>query len=117
MTVITREQLREYADASTDKNPIHLDDKFARDAGFPSVIAHGMLSAAYLADYLRMSFPEATYRLTRFRAKFRKVTFPGDRLTGSGEVKKVGPVLSVAVRLTNQAGEVTTDADAELQAL
>lgn len=43
---ITREDLRRYADASGDHNPIHLDDEAARALGLEGVIAHGMLTWA-----------------------------------------------------------------------
>jgi len=44
---VTVEQIRQYAEASGDRNPIHLDETFARSAGLPGVIAHGMLTMAF----------------------------------------------------------------------
>src|SRR5207253_3519181 len=44
---VTVEQIRQYADASGDRNPIHLDEAFARSAGLPGAIAHGMLTMAF----------------------------------------------------------------------
>jgi acyl dehydratase len=41
---LTREELRGYADASGDQNPIHQDDGVAAAVGLPGVIAHGMLT-------------------------------------------------------------------------
>ena len=43
---VHREQLRKYAEASGDVNPIHLSDEAAEAAGLPGVIAHGMLTVA-----------------------------------------------------------------------
>jgi len=40
---VTRADVRRYAQASGDVNPIHLDDEAARRAGLPRSIAHGML--------------------------------------------------------------------------
>ena len=39
----TKEHIADYAEASGDHNPIHLDDQFARTVGLPGVIAHGLL--------------------------------------------------------------------------
>lgn len=39
---ITRADLRAYAAASGDHNPIHSDEQVARSVGLPGVIAHGM---------------------------------------------------------------------------
>ncbi|MBC7298360.1 MAG: MaoC family dehydratase N-terminal domain-containing protein [Demequina sp.] len=41
---ISRDTLVRYAAASGDFNPIHYNDAFARQAGLPGVIAHGMLT-------------------------------------------------------------------------
>lgn len=43
---VTRDDVRRYADASGDHNPIHLDDDAARALGLPGVVAHGMLTSA-----------------------------------------------------------------------
>ena len=40
--LVTREDVKAYADASGDQNPMHQDDEVARAAGFPRVVAHGM---------------------------------------------------------------------------
>ena len=45
----TRADLRAYADASGDQNPIHLDDAVATAVGLPGVIAHGMLTMGHAA--------------------------------------------------------------------
>jgi acyl dehydratase len=114
---ITEGQLKEYAEASLDHNPIHLDPQFAKEAGFPSVIAHGMLSMAFLADYLRSHFPASRYDLARMKTRFRKVTFPGDQLTCEGKVKEVLPdgTAVVAVSTRNAKGEITADGEATVR--
>ncbi len=119
MPAVTREQLALYADASGDHNPIHLDAKFAKEAGFPSVIAHGMLSAAFLADFIVARFPESSYRIDKLRTRFRKVTFPGDVLACEGKIKKITPEgrLIVSVWTQNQRGELSTEAEAEIEFL
>ncbi len=43
---ITRAGLVRYAGASGDFNPIHWNERVAREAGLPGVIAHGMLTMA-----------------------------------------------------------------------
>lgn len=43
---MTRAALVQYAGASGDFNPIHWNEKFAREVGLPDVIAHGMFTMA-----------------------------------------------------------------------
>jgi len=47
---VDRERLRAYAEASGDRNPIHLDEDAARSVGLPGVIAHGMWTMGVAAD-------------------------------------------------------------------
>ena len=114
---ITVEQLREYAEASLDSNPIHLDATFAKSAGFPSVIAHGMISMAFLADFMVSHFPESHYQILRMKTRFRKVTFPGDQLTCEGKIKEVHAdgSLSVGLATRNTAGDLTSEGEALLR--
>ena len=43
---LTRADLVRYAGASGDFNPIHWNERLAREVGLPDVIAHGMLTMA-----------------------------------------------------------------------
>lgn len=46
---VTRATLVQYAGASGDFNPIHWNERFAREVGLPDVIAHGMFTMAEAA--------------------------------------------------------------------
>lgn len=41
---VTRADLVHYAGASGDRNPIHWNERFAREVGLPGVVAHGMFT-------------------------------------------------------------------------
>jgi len=73
-----------YAGASGDFNPIHFNDEFARDAGFPSVFSQGMLQAGVLASYVTDWLGADTVR--RFRVQFREQVWPGDVLECSATI-------------------------------
>lgn len=114
---LSRQQLRDYAEASGDRNPIHLDEAVARSVGLPGVIVHGMLSMAFLADYLRGIFPEARYDLKRLSTRFRRVTFPDDKLVLGGIVKRASAAeWAVEVWAKNGKGEITADGEADIRA-
>ncbi|TYR18505.1 hypothetical protein FYJ88_06890 [Corynebacterium urealyticum] len=70
---VTPSQIKDYAEASGDKNPIHVSGVGAKAFGFPAVIAHGMWSAARLLATLEGEIPSAT----RYTVQFAKpVTLP-----------------------------------------
>ena len=85
---ITKDDLKRYGPAAGDPNPIHLDDDFAQSAGHPGVFAHGMLSMGYLGEFL-VAAAGAPACVRKFRARFAKLTWPGDTVTCRGTVTAV----------------------------
>ncbi len=83
--VLTRTDFVRYAGASGDYNPIHHDETFATAAGQPSVFGHGMFSMGLLGTALTDYVGPG--RLTRFRARFGRPTWPGEELTTQIVVK------------------------------
>jgi 3-hydroxybutyryl-CoA dehydratase len=51
-THVTDEMVRNFADLSGDKNPIHLDDEYASKSRFKRRIAHGMLVGGLISRAL-----------------------------------------------------------------
>jgi acyl dehydratase len=79
---VGRDQLRKYADASGDPNPIHLSDEAADAAGLPGVIAHGMLTVATMG---LLFSPYLEYgHVKTFRSRFSGMVFLGDVLRVGG---------------------------------
>ena len=93
--VVTREDVKAYADASGDQNPLHLDDAFARAAGFPGVIAHGMFTMAHLASCL-VRWVGDPAALKRLRAQFRAPVFLGETIVAGGRVRSLDPSTGTA---------------------
>lgn len=103
----TREQIAAYADASGDRNPIHLDDAFARSVGLPGVIAHGLLQMGLLA---RVAGDPR--RLRRLSCRFAGMVQPGETVTFSASEQEG----RVALSAVDGAGRpVLTRASAELE--
>ena len=107
LKTVTVEQIRAYAEASGDRNPIHLDDSFARSVGLPGVIAHGMLTMAF-ANQLLTDWLGNNARVSRLDGRFGGMVLPGDQLTCSGTVAKKDPQsrrVQVNLVVTNPRGE------------
>ncbi|MCI0385835.1 MaoC/PaaZ C-terminal domain-containing protein [Streptomyces sp. CNQ085] len=84
---VTPEAVLQFARASGDTNPIHLDPAAARAAGMPDVIAHGMLTMAWLGRLVTSWAPSE--RLRSLRAAFVAPVPVGDSLTCGGTVAEV----------------------------
>lgn len=108
---ISRTTLALFAGASGDHNPIHIDLDVAKLAGLGDVIAHGMLSMAYLGRALTDWIPQQ--RLRSWRVRFAAITPVHARPTCTGRVVSVtGTVATVELRVTLPDGTVTLTGDA-----
>ena len=63
---ITPGQIRQYASVGGDHNPIHTNPIAAKLFGFPTVIAHGMFSAAAVLANIEGQLPDAMKYSVRF---------------------------------------------------
>ncbi len=114
---ITKLQLVKYAGASGDYNLIHTDDETARRVGLDGVVAHGMLSMAFLGQYLCwLTGPESIRRLT---VRFVEMVRPGDVLTCRGRVKAKelevdGQRVTLELWTENQRAQPVTTGEAEV---
>jgi len=86
--LVTREDIAAYAEASGDRNPLHLDDDFARSVGFPGVIAHGMFTMGHMTAAVVAWAGDAS-SVTAVTAQFRAPVFPGDTLVAGGRVRSI----------------------------
>ena len=106
---LSRTQIIMYAGASGDYNPLHADDKFAREvAGYPGVFAHGMLTMGLTGRAVTDWVGDG--RLTRFGVRFSRQVWPGATLTTTLVVEAIrheeGTALAdLAVSTRNENGE------------
>jgi acyl dehydratase len=89
--LVTRSDVKAYADAGGDQNPLHQDDGFARSVGFDGIIAHGMFTMGHMAACVTDWAGEGT-TVTRIAAQFRAPVFMGERITAGGMIRKIDPI-------------------------
>jgi meromycolic acid (3R)-3-hydroxyacyl-[acyl-carrier protein] dehydratase HadB len=104
---VTVQQIQRYAEASGDRNPIHLDDSFARSAGLPGVIAHGMLTMAFANQAVTDWLGDRSL-LKRLQGRFAGMVRPDDTITVTGTVASKDQEsrrVTINLVVTNQRGE------------
>ncbi len=67
-----------FAEISTDRNPVHLDDEYARDTIFQGRIAHGMLTAGLISAVIGEQLPGHGSVYLGQSLKFLAPVRPGD---------------------------------------
>lgn len=94
--VVTREDVKAYADAGGDQNPLHQDETVARAAGFPGIVAHGMFTMGHLAACVSR-WAGGPERIRRLTAQFRAPVYMGEEIVAAGRVKAVDVERGVAL--------------------
>jgi 3-hydroxybutyryl-CoA dehydratase len=115
--VITQADIQAFAELTGDRNPLHLDEAFARQSRFGRPIAHGALVAGVLSAALGMVLPGPGAIYLSQTLKFLRPVFPGDTVTATVEItafREHKGVLTLRTTCANQAGDLVVDGEAVL---
>ena len=86
--IVIREDVRAYADASGDQNPLHQNDDVARSVGFPGIIAHGMFTMGHLATCVA-AWAGGPENVVRLSAQFRAPVLIGEEIVAGGRIRAI----------------------------
>jgi acyl dehydratase len=107
---------KRYAEASGDPNPIHTDPEFAKSAGLPGCILHGLWTMAQVARANAALADGDPRALKRLSVQFRGMGFPEQEVVVTGTVKEADDGKIVVDTVAEQNGnQIIRNAEAELQ--
>ena len=112
---VTETVINDFAKATGDFNPIHLNQTYAEKTYFKGRIAHGVLSVGYISSVLGNLLPGPGGILLSQDAKFLAPVRIGDVITAKAEVIELIPEknrVKFKTTCTNQKGEVVVEGTA-----
>lgn len=83
---VTDRDIELFAEVSTDRNPVHLNDAYAEASMFKGRIAHGMLTAALISAVIGERLPGHGTVYLRQSMAFLAPVRPGDTVRAEVEV-------------------------------
>jgi 3-hydroxybutyryl-CoA dehydratase len=86
---VTESDIVLFAEVSTDFNPVHLNEEYARTTMFKGRIAHGMLSAGFISAVLGTKLPGPGSIYLGQTLKFKAPVRIGDTVVATLTVKEV----------------------------
>jgi acyl dehydratase len=113
--IVREEDVEAFAWATGDRNPVHLDERYAAGTRFHRRIAHGMLIGSYISGLLGTKFPGPGTIYMSQNMRFLKPVYFGDAIrvvvtvTGYRAEKAI---LSLRTDCYNQRGEQVIAGDA-----
>jgi 3-hydroxybutyryl-CoA dehydratase len=109
------DDIRAFANATGDHNPLHLDEQFAKQTRFGKRIAHGMLSASLISAVIANDLPGQGSIYLGQTFQFVAPVFPGDTVTARVTVTSIRedkPIIKLETVCTNQRDEVVIRGEA-----
>jgi 3-hydroxybutyryl-CoA dehydratase len=112
---ISDDDIRAFANATGDHNPLHLDEEFAKQTRFGKRIAHGMLSASLISAVIAQDLPGVGSIYLGQTLQFVAPVFLGDTVTARVTVTSIRedkPIIKLETVCTNQRDDVVIRGEA-----
>ncbi|MEG1176233.1 MAG: MaoC family dehydratase [Ruthenibacterium sp.] len=108
---VTAEKMELFYRMTGDDSPIHRDEIYAKQRGYPGRVVYGMLGGSLFSTLAGVYLPGENCLLHSVECKFAKPVFIGDMLTVTGIVTEVNETFSevtIKATITNQNGQKVT---------
>ena len=116
-TTIGEDAMRRFVEISGDVNPLHMDDAFARNRGFPGRVVFGMLASSFYSKLVGVYLPGKFALLHGIDVEMKAPAFVGDRLTVTGQITHLSdPFKRLEIRAAIVNGEGKTISKAKIRA-
>ncbi len=112
---ITQQQVEMFAEVSGDKNPIHLDEEYAKNTKFGKRIIHGMFGASIISFVMGMKFPGPGSVYLKQNLEFKRPMFPDTEYEGVFTVKAIDDKKRATVQTNiydKLTGKICTEGEA-----
>lgn len=112
---ITETDVILFAAVSTDQNPAHINEEYAKGTFFKKRIAHGAMTSSLVSAVLGMKLPGAGTIYMSQTSKFMAPVFIGDTITAIVEAKELNKEKNRVLFRTycqNQDGKIVMDGEA-----
>lgn len=118
--MISKDMVLNYSEVSGDRNPIHIDESFAKNTDFGGIIAHGMLLISSISEMLILNFGIPWAESGRLKIKFRKPLPVGEEINTKGKISKIdnnndGSLITCEVMCTDKDANILISGTAYLK--
>lgn len=108
---LTAQMMDAFYAITGDNSPIHMNEEYAAQRGYPGRVVYGMLCGSFFSTLAGVHLPGEHCLLHSVECKFAKPVFIGDTLTITGKVTEVNDTfgeITIKAVITNQDGKKVT---------
>ena len=109
---ITDEDIRKFVELTGDDNPLHVDQKFARETAFKDIVVHGMLGASFISTVIGTQLQAAVAEGMALQRRVRQVAALAERAQlgarggfAAAQVEEVGRAVAQVVEVGEGQGQ------------
>lgn len=116
--VFGSDEVMAFAELSLDRNPIHLDEKYAAESRFGKRIVHGFLVGSLISAVFGTILPGEGAIYLHQEMNFKKPVYHGQEITATVVVTNVRPdksLLYFDTNCKNEFGEIVIEGKAILK--
>ena len=113
--LFTDEDVRLYADLSTDHNPVHLDEDFAKQTQFGQRIVHGMLVSSLFSALLGEHLPGHGTIYMSQHIQFKAPVYLNTPVIATVEIVNIRegkPIVTLQTTCVDESGKVLVTGEA-----
>lgn len=111
----TTQEVEMFSDLCMDKNPVHLDEDYARNSVFGNRIVYGFLTASLFSGIIGSILPGNGSIYLNQNMNFRKPVYHNELLTATCTITNIRedkPIVTLETICRNEAGEIVVDGTA-----
>ena len=111
--IIDKHKMDKFLEISQDINPLHIDEKYAKDKGFRDRVVYDMLTASFYSTLVGVYLPGKYCILQGVDIQFSRPVFINDRLTITGKVNYINEAykqLEIKATIVNQHNQKVSKA-------
>jgi 3-hydroxybutyryl-CoA dehydratase len=86
---VTEKIYNGFIDLFDDRNPLHTDEKFAREKNFSGRVMHGAILNGFLSNFIGEQLPVKNVVVLTYAISFTKPVYLGDKLKLTATVTEV----------------------------
>lgn len=118
--VFTEEEVENFASLSEDRNPVHLDEEFAKSSIFGQRIVHGMLVASLFSGLLGEKLPGKGTIYLGQSLNFTAPVSIGEEITATVEIINIRddkPIVTLRTWCVDSKGNTVINGEAVVKAI
>lgn len=114
----SKEDVLLFSELSLDKNPVHLNDEYAKNSIFKQPICHGLLVSSLISAVIANDLPGNGSIYLAQDLQFKKPVYHGDTITAEVtilEIKKEKNIIILNTICTNNNGDIVIEGKAVIK--